>query len=552
LLRRLERVRDEYSGESSEQKLGLLRQLECRRLRSDGAVHRLHEVLSFLHAYPDDRRVHAQVERMLEAFSGRSDLRRFADDLADTGIAGTPTHYSFGWHMVRWLQAKWPGSLSVDWELFEKGSELWGLLYGLLPFTESLALDEADLDVRELLEFLKGPGETDADFLIGRVADSLGNDETREIVYEDMNVPCILSSGEGTPSRTGARYRTSRVVFQNRPLNGTRPDVVQASATEPDAVRSLSVREARKIIDMARSAMVARSRDLYAFEHADESDVRLVDFGDGLQFAAIGMRPDSRLVLDTVYGFLTLKNGVPIGYVLTRSYADSTEVAYNVFETFRGGESGQIYGKVLAMTRHLFGARVFAVEPYQLGHENDEGLDSGAWWFYYKLGFRPKDPGVKKLVRSELARMRRSPRHRSSHATLNELSSVYMFYELEPTLSDGRGVLSLEHIGLHVSKYLGQRFGADRDRATVVCEREAAQLLGLRSFRGFTDDERMVWRRWSPLVLVLPGVRRWSAVEKNALVEVAKAKGGRQESEFLPLFAGHSKLRTALLELAEG
>ena len=79
-----------------------------------------------------------------------------------------------------------------------------------------------------------------------------------------------------------------------------------------------------------------------------------------------------------------------------------------------------------------------------------------------------------------------------------------------------------------------------------------AQLLGLRSFRGFTDDERMVWRRWSPLVLVLPGVRRWSAVEKNALVEVAKAKGGRQESEFLPLFAGHSKLRTALLELAEG
>ena len=550
LLRRLEKIRDEYSDNSSEPKLGLLRQLERRRLRSAGAVLRLHEVLSFLHAYPDDRRIHEQVESMLRGFSARSDLKRFALDLAETGIAGTATHYSFGWNTARWLQENWPGSLSIDWELFEKGSELWGLLYGLLPFTETLALDEADLDVRELLEFVKGTEETDADFLIRRVGDSLGNDETREIVYEDLDVHCILSPGKGTPSRTAARYTPSRVIFQEQPLDGTRPDVEQASASEPTAVRALPVREARKIIDMARTAMVARSRDLYAFERADEQDVRLVDFGAGLQFAAIGMRPDSRLMLDTVYGFLTLKNGVPTGYVLTRSYADSTEVAYNVFETFRGGESAQIYGKVLAMTRHLFGAKVFAVEPYQLGHENEEGLESGAWWFYYKLGFRPKDPGVRKLMRSELARMRRSPRHRSSHATLNELSSAYMFHELEPTLPDGRGVLSLEHIGLHVSKYLGQRFGADRDRAVQVCEREAAELVGLRSFRGFRQDERMIWKRWSPLVLMLPGVRRWNAAEKKALVGVVRAKAGRHESDVLAPFAAHAKLRRALIKLA--
>jgi hypothetical protein len=419
------------------------------------------------------------------------------------------------------------------------------------PNTETLALDEADRDVHELLEFLKGTDETDADFLIRRVADSLGNGETREIVYEDLDVQCILSPGNGTPSRTAARFTPSKVTFQKQPLDDARPDVEQASASEPTAIRALPVRQARKIIDMARAAMVARSRDLYAFERADEHDVRLIDFGEGLQFAAIGMRADSRLMLDTVYGFLTLKNGVPVGYVLTRSYADSTEVAYNVFETFRGGESAQIYGKVLAMTRHLFGAKVFAVEPYQLGHENEEGLESGAWWFYYKLGFRPKDPGVKKLMRSELARLRRNPRHRSSHATLNELSSAYMFYELEPTLSDGRGVLSLEHIGLHVSEYLGQRFGADRNRGVRVCEREAAKFVGLRSFRGFSEDERMIWRRWSPLVLAFPGLHRWTAEQKKALVEVVRAKGGCHESEFLPLFAAHRKLRRALLELAD-
>jgi len=39
---------------------------------------------------------------------------------------------------------------------------------------------------------------------------------------------------------------------------------------------------------------------------------------------------------------LTLKNGVPIGYVLASGLFGSSEVMYNVFETFRGGESARI------------------------------------------------------------------------------------------------------------------------------------------------------------------------------------------------------------------
>ena len=31
----------------------------------------------------------------------------------------------------------------------------------------------------------------------------------------------------------------------------------------------------------------------------------------------------------------------------------------------------------------------FVVKPYQFGKGNPEGLKSGAFWFYYRLGFRP-------------------------------------------------------------------------------------------------------------------------------------------------------------------
>ena len=51
------------------------------------------------------------------------------------------------------------------------------------------------------------------------------------------------------------------------------------------------------------------------------------------------------------------------------------------------------------MVRHLFGSDACSIDPYQLGHGNEEGLASGAWWFYYKLGFRPLDPDIRKLAR---------------------------------------------------------------------------------------------------------------------------------------------------------
>jgi hypothetical protein len=225
-------------------------------------------------------------------------------------------------------------------------------------------------------------------------------------------------------------------------------------------------------------------------------------------------------------------------------------VAYNVFDTWRGGESARIYGRILAMARHLFGSDVFAVDPFQLGHDNAEGLASGAWWFYYKLGFRPDDPGVRRLVRQELARMKRSPRHRSSISTLQKLTAEYMFLDLGDRREDTLGRLDVGNVGLAVARYLAGRFGADREAGIRTCAEEAARLLGPESLDGLTQAERQAWERWGPLVAILPGVERWSAAERRDLARVIRAKGGLYESEYVRLFDGHRRLRRAVAELA--
>jgi hypothetical protein len=276
----------------------------------------------------------------------------------------------------------------------------------------------------------------------------------------------------------------------------------------------------------------------------------MFDYGDGLAFACFGLIPERRLLLESVYGMLTLKNGVPIGYVLASGLFGSSEVMYNVFETYRGGEAAQIYGRVLSMVRSLFGADTFAVDPYQLGHGNKEGQRSGAFWFYDKLGFRPVDALVLRRVGEERRRLRRNPGERSSPGTLQKLSAEYVFLHAARPRRDVLGQVSLGNIGLHISRLLAERFGGERERGVRTCAREAARLVGVPSLEGWSTGERLAWERWSPLILALPGVERWPLPDRRALVRIVRAKGGPRESDFVRLFDGHRRLRRAVLRLA--
>jgi hypothetical protein len=107
-------------------------------------------------------------------------------------------------------------------------------------------------------------------------------------------------------------------------------------------------------------------------------------------------------------------------------------------------------------------------------------------------------------------------------------------------------------VGLRVTDFLARRFGSDRERGERECSEEAEGLLGAGPERGWSESERLAWGRWAPLVCVLPGVASWSAAERSALAEVVRAKGGQRESEFVLRFDRHTKLRSAIQELAGG
>lgn len=548
-LRALDRIRGEFGGDLAARKLALLASLERASLATAREVLSFHDSLCFMRSYPDSRELRSAVERMLGAFERRADLKRHANALEDSGIAGTRIRFRFFHPMARWLAARWPDRLHIDWSQFDDTARLEHFLPLFASAAESPALDEFDFGLRGWLDRLKAPRESDAAFLARGLAEALP-EPARERLWDDLDLPFTLEPGKGTPSRTHAFAPRAPRAFQRGPLHRKRPVLADELARPPLAVRALTPAAGGALIDLARAAMVTRSRDLDAFSYGDPQDVRLADCGDGLAFACIGVLPERRLLLESVYAFLTLKNGVPIGYVLSSALFGSAEIAYNVFETWRGAEAGAVYGRALATVKHVFGVDAYTIYPYQLGQNNDEALESGAWWFYQKLGFRARDPKVLKLMRAELAHMARRPRHRSSIAALRVLADENVYYHEGAEREDVIGILPLANVGLHVTRVVRERFDGDRARAEQDSLRVLEAMPGGAALRAIHGRAHHQVRAWALLIASIPNVERWSGDERKALIEVVAAKAGRRESDFVRRFDAHAKLCGAIRAMA--
>ncbi|MCU0225237.1 MAG: hypothetical protein MUF27_14470 [Acidobacteria bacterium] len=549
-LARLEALRTECGPAPAQEKLAAIAALDRARLPHADAVLRLHEALSFLAAYPDDERVRSAAEFVLQRFAGRADLRGARRALEGSGIAGTDIVYPFFAPTARWLARDWPERLSVAWSDLEHPERLLAALPLLATYSESPALDEYDFPVREWLRRLAGLDVTDATWIVRRTETLTRSSFLHEALYQELELTLRLAWGDGGPSRTLDRWPTGPVHCFDAPLRRQRPDLRRELRRRPLAVEPVDPRDGRRLVELARRAMITRARDLDAFAWGSADDVRLVRWDDGLVFALIGQVPERRLMLESVYGILTLQNGVPIGYALISSLFRSSEIAYNVFDAFRGGEAAWVFARMLATARAVFGASAFVIVPYQLGHDNDEGLDSGAFWFYAKLGFAPRDPETLRLMQSEERRIKAKPGYRSDRATLQRLSAENAFLDLGRPRRDVMGALPMADATLAVVRELAARGGADRERAVASCREDTIRLLGAAAFRGMTPGEKLALDRWAPLVCVLPGVERWPAADRRALAGVIRAKGGRRESEFVLRFDAHARLRRSLAALA--
>ncbi len=306
-------------------------------------------------------------------------------------------------------------------------------------------------------------------------------------------------------------------------------------------MRRLSRREGEKLLDFARESTAVRYREYYQFTYGDPASVRAARVGRGVEIFLVGLEKGRRLPLRSGYAGFVVKNDVPVCYFEALAFVERMEVGFNVYYTFREGESAWIFAKVLRMLHQVLGVTSFSIDPYQLGHENPEGIDSGAFWFYRKLGFRPTGTGIARLLEREERKIAKTPGYRSTPGTLRRLVTGNLLYEMRPSRDWDR--FHVRRIGLAVARRMRTRYRGNPDLARRRAASRVAQLLSIRIPPG---------RAFENLALVLdavPDLPRWTADERGAIVPIVHAKEGAEEVRYLRLLQGHTKLRKALIRL---
>jgi hypothetical protein len=313
-----------------------------------------------------------------------------------------------------------------------------------------------------------------------------------------------------------------------------------------ESVLQLDHREGSKLIDVAMASLAVRHRETVHFNHASPDEVYLADVGAGVSVAVFGLRQAHRYPLETTMGFLIISNGVPVGYGGSSILFRQINTGVNIFDEYRGGEAAFLWVQVMRVFHALAGCTRFIANPYQFGADNDEALGSGAFWFYYRLGYRPVLGNVRKLALQEFTKIRNDRSYRSDVKTLRRLVSCDMHLKL-PGAKDSEFFDErwLEISSMLSTKTLGESVGRTRQAAAEKVAASLAKDIGIRNLDRWSAAERHGFEKIAPIVAAATP-SEWSAAEKRSLRELLRAKGGDNEARYAQLLGQNVKFLAAL------
>jgi hypothetical protein len=484
---------------------------------------RLHETLLFLRAYPRNARVARLADRILFRFAGQvalleaagADMEAFeAPEVS--GIAGTSFGAVFSHEVASSLAARHPRAIDIGWERCDEIEEFGPVLARFLPLLAEDWPVEAHAPFREWIAAARPPRTTDLAWLLEKLAALAVSPAERSKIYGSLDLPLEWKIGKSAVSRSRLRLPGRKLFLHAEPLiRRSEVSLERELAGEPLRLRRLPKPEARRMLDLILDTSAMRYRELYGFSHPDERAVDHVDLGRGMEIFIFGVPPGWRLPLRAYHAGMFFKNGVPAGYVELLSLFERAEVGFNLYYTFREGESAWLYARLLRLFHQVLGVNCFSVDPYQIGQENPEAIDSGAFWFYRKLGFRAIEPASAALVEREEQRMRRTPGYRSSRRTLERIADTYLIFEGPGAEKGAWDKFRIRNLAL----------AAQRARANA---------------------------KSGPLAQVLEMLRvRWTPDERRAAARILQAKEEGEESLYLREMQSQPRLRAAMIRAGD-
>ena len=456
MLDQLDELKTQFGAKEAKKVESLLSRLSRHKFRDPESLVRYHELLLFVRAYPQSAAVMRVAEKELSGFARRVEwLSEQGVDVSVlehpdvSGIAGTPVTDTFSFYIVRWLMQRYPAQTRIYWDWFEDENRLGATWPRFIPLLSEDALVEANVPYRQWLNAARD-GQPELAWLIDRFDELPLPDNAKAELYDSQKL-YVQWSAPFRATRTGLRIPSRKVFYHDGPLIQRREIDLNKELAQPSPpLRKLSVAGGEKILDRAREASTVRYRELYGFTHGDPRHVYHIELGRGVEFFLMGLPPERRLPLRAYHALMIYKNGVPVGYFEALTLFEHMETGFNLYSTFRDGETAWLYARILNVMHHFTGATAFSLDPYQIGFENEEGIASGAFWFYRKLGFRPVRSELLKLAEKEEQKIATRSKYRTSPKTLRELAKGRMIFQIAGTENNDWDLFQVRKIGFAI------------------------------------------------------------------------------------------------------
>jgi hypothetical protein len=616
LLTQLEGAKNSFNRDNSALISRLLAQLSKLSFTDPHQLIRFHECLLFLRAFPHSASLVPRIENLLNTFHQRMErLRAFRadmslfDDFDTSGIAGTTMQDTLSFDVALWLARRIPRNVEIAWDDYwddyqaerARGST-WPRY---IPLLEEDADVEANIPWSRWLDAARGR-QNPLLWFIRRFEQLPLPARQRAELYDSLRLPIRWRLENLKLSRTRNFTRPRRFYFHDTPLIRRNEVSLSRELAQPaPRLEKLSLASGEAVMHAVREVMAVRYRELYGTTLGDPRTVVRADLGRGVVMHFWGLPPTRRLPLRAYVAGYTLKNGVPINYIEAIGLCEWIEVGFNTFYTYRQGETAWTYAQALRCLRALTATKCISIYPYQIGQNNDEAIDSGAFWFYRKLGFRPGRPDLQALCEKEEKKIAANPHYRTPRRTLKRLAEAHMFFDVRSSAEKrpkpdavveernadasmqnanastrdagatveerpfqgrvkrtlkGTGFsprandsgpwdnFSTRNLGLLINRRMAQKFNGDSDKIRTASFATVTRALNLNPAR-WTPAQQQALENWSLFLALIPDLARWSPKEKRQLVKIVRAKSAGNEMPYLRQTQQHARLRTELLRL---
>ena len=575
LLDQLEESKKTFEIKEQPRLAKLLTQLSRRRYAEAESLIQLHESLLFMLAYPQSKKLLNQTKKLLASFPKRIEyLKKIEADLTPfeeaeiSGIAGTSLTVMPGYNFALWLSEHHTNEAEIDWDGYEEEERIGATLTHVLPLLEEEVLVEPHIPFLDYIHTAKPKNAKDLAWLMRDFSHIDLSEKQKTELYESLKL-FIRIAPDFNSSRTGLKREVLEIFYHKKPLIQRREISLERELDAPALkIEKLSGNVGSEILTVIRTASVVRFRELHGFIWGDEKSFLRIDLGRGVTVFLNEVFPENRLPLRAYHSGFVFKNGVPLGYVEGLSLFEKMEVGFNLYYTFRDGETAWLYAQILRIFKQHLGVTVFSVDPYQIGHENKEGIESGAFWFYRKLGFHPMLDEVAEIVEREEKKIAESKNYRTPSKILRKIAKSHLLYAYiensfnnsdsnrnlkntiisHPQIQKQWKDFHLRNILLAIQKRMSQKYNGNSPKMRIATSQKIALLLGV-DLKNLKQTEHETFGNFALVLSLIPNILKWNKEEKELTVEIFRAKVNGTERNYLQLIQKHKQLREALIKM---